>query len=373
MNDNAPVSRMNAASPPKSKRGVRHLHVLQNSFFVAPFLDFLQKNFPEEFAGSDFYAMGYKDRIKGTDVPIKVVKSFGDFIKLYLKMGRYDRIFFHSFPAAHKRLLLMSLRPALLKRMTWIIWGHDLYNEFEFLSTSPKASHRSRLRLLKSVTSRFGAIATLLPGDFEYGNSIFGFTGKYKPVSYIPVAELPEAIQRTRQPSEPLRILVGNSSTRTSQFEDAFEKLKVYRDENIHIYVTLSYGDKDYAREIAKLGNDIFGKKLTPLLDWMAPADYAELLNSIDIGVFNHKRQQALGNIYHILAAGKKVYIRSDGAMWSFFKSDLKTEINDACELGKIPFAELAKPINGRLNHDKIAIQLGLPNLVKMWSGVLRG
>lgn len=359
-------------SSQKSKRPVRHLHVLQNSFFVAPFLDFLQKNFPQEFAGSTFYAMGYKDRIKGTEVPIEVVKSFGDFIKLYLKMGRYDRIFFHSFPAAHKRLLLMSLRPSLLKRMTWIIWGHDLYNEYEFLAASPKASHRSRLRLLKYVTSRFGAVATLLPSDFEYGKSIFGFTGQYKLVSYIPVADLPKPVERTRQPGEPLRILVGNSSTRTSQFEDAFEKLKPYRDENIQIYVTVSYGDKDYAREIAKLGNDIFGKKLTPLLDWMAPADYAELLNSIDIGVFNHKRQQALGNIYHMLAAGKKVYIRSDGAMWSFFNSTLQTDINDACELGKISFEDLARPINARLNHDKIAVQLGLPNLVRMWSGVLR-
>lgn len=359
-------------SSQKSNRPVRHLHVLQNSFFVAPFLDFLEKNFPAEFAGSKFYAMAGKDRIKGTDVPIEVVKSFGDFIKLYLKMGRYDRIFFHSFPAAHKRLLLMSLRPSLLKRMTWIVWGHDLYNEYEFLSTSPKASHRSRLRLLKFVTSRFGAVATLLPGDFEYGKRIFGFTGEYKPVSYVQVVDVPKPSERIRQPGEPLRILVGNSSTRTSQFEDAFERLKAYRDENIQIYVTVSYGDKEYAREIAKLGKDIFGKKLIPLLDWMAPPDYAALLNSIDIGVFNHKRQQALGNIYHMLAAGKKVYIRSDGAMWSFFNSTLKTDINDACDLGKICFDELAKPINGRLNHEKVAGQLGLPNLVRMWGGVLR-
>ncbi len=362
---------MNAVIPHKSKPAVRHLHVLQNSFFVTPFLDFLKKHFPEEFAGSTFYAMGYRDRIQ-TDVPVTVVKSFGDFIKLYLKMRRYDRIFFHSFPAAHKRLMLMALSPSLLKRMTWIIWGADLYNEYEYLSTSPKGSHRSRLRLLRFVTSRFGAVATLLPSDFEYAKSIFGLRGQHKPVSYIPVSDLPHVAERTRQPGEPLRILIGNSSTRTSRFEDAFEKLKVYRDENIEIFVPLSYGDKEYAREIARLGADIFGNKFKPLLEWMAPADYGALLNSIDIGVFNHKRQQALGNIYHMFAAGKKVYVRSDGAMWSFFNSDLKTEIGDACDLGKISFDELAKPVDGRANHEKIGGHIGLPNLIKMWNGILR-
>jgi dTDP-N-acetylfucosamine:lipid II N-acetylfucosaminyltransferase len=354
----------------KPTRPVRHLHVLQNSFFVAPFLDFLKKHFPDEFAGSTFYVMGYKDRIK-TDVPIEVVKSFGDFIKLYFKMRRYDRIFFHSFPAAHKRLLLMSLSPSLLKRMTWIVWGADLYNEYEYLSNSPKASHRSRLRLLRFVTSRFGAVATLLPSDFEYAKSIFGLRGEHKSVGYIPVSELPQVVERKRQPDEPLRILVGNSATRTSRYEDAFENLKAYRDQNIEIYVPLSYGDKEYAREIAKLGAEIFGAKFKPLLDWMAPADYGDLLNRIDVGVFNHKRQQALGNIYHMMAAGKKVYIRSDGAMWSFFDSVLKAEVGDACELGKISFEELAEPVDGRANHDKIDAHMGLPNLIRMWDRIL--
>ncbi|MGZ4986758.1 MAG: TDP-N-acetylfucosamine:lipid II N-acetylfucosaminyltransferase, partial [Limisphaerales bacterium] len=242
----------------------------------------------------------------------------------------------------------------------------------EYLVSTPTLSHRSRLRLLKFVTSRFDSVATLLPSDFEYAKSIFGLRGKHKPVSYVPMAELPLAVPPLPLVNRPLRVLLGNSASRTNLFEDAFENLKPYRDENIEIYVPLSYGDKTYAREIAALGTKIFGDKLKALMDWMSPDSYAALLNSLDVGVFNHKRQQALGNIYHLLAAGKKVYLRSDGAMWSFFNSDLKVEIGDACQLGKIPFNTIGAPINGAANHDKVADHLGLPNLRCMWARILR-
>ena len=38
--------------------------------------------------------------------------------------------------------------------------------------------------------------------------------------------------------------------------------------------------------------------------------DYIDLLSSIDIAVFSHDRQQAMGNIITLLSLGKKVYLK---------------------------------------------------------------
>ena len=44
---------------------------------------------------------------------------------------------------------------------------------------------------------------------------------------------------------------------------------------------------------------------------WSLPlSDYLKILGKIDIAIFNHERQQAVGNITSLLGLGKKVYIK---------------------------------------------------------------
>ena len=39
-------------------------------------------------------------------------------------------------------------------------------------------------------------------------------------------------------------------------------------------------------------------------------------LGRIDIAIFNHRRQQGMGNIITLLGLGKKVYVRTDTTTW---------------------------------------------------------
>ena len=50
-------------------------------------------------------------------------------------------------------------------------------------------------------------------------------------------------------------------------------------------------------------------------------AKYLELLGQIDIAIFAHKRQQAMGNAITLLGLGKKVYMRDDVTSWQLFKN----------------------------------------------------
>lgn len=49
-------------------------------------------------------------------------------------------------------------------------------------------------------------------------------------------------------------------------------------------------------RKVIIKGKELFGEKFIPLTEFMTFEKYLEFLGSIDIAIFAHKRQQAMGN-----------------------------------------------------------------------------
>ena len=128
-----------------------------------------------------------------------------------------------------------------------------------------------------------------------------------------------------------INIQLGNSADPTNNHIDVLKQLTKYKEENIQIFAPISYGNKEYAKEVILYGNDIFGDKFIPLTDFMPFEKYLEFLGTIDIAIFAHKRQQAMGNIISLLGMGKKVYMRSDITPWQLFdRIDVKVfDLND--------------------------------------------
>jgi hypothetical protein len=48
------------------------------------------------------------------------------------------------------------------------------------------------------------------------------------------------------------------------------------------------------------------------MTEFLTADRYLEFLGRIDIAIFNHRRQQGMGNIITLLGLGKKVYLRKD-------------------------------------------------------------
>jgi hypothetical protein len=99
------------------------------------------------------------------------------------------------------------------------------------------------------------------------------------------------------------------------------DKLETYKQEDIKIYAPLSYGNPDHAKRVIQEGKKRFGDKFIPLTEMIPFQEYIEFLGLIDIAIFNHKRQQAMGNTITLLGLGKKVYMRTDVTQWQFFQS----------------------------------------------------
>jgi hypothetical protein len=63
----------------------------------------------------------------------------------------------------------------------------------------------------------------------------------------------------------------------------------------------------------------MFGDRFCPLREFMPYDDYLEFLSTIDIAIFAHDRQQAMGNTITLLGMGKKVFIRKGISQWRLF------------------------------------------------------
>ena len=83
------------------------------------------------------------------------------------------------------------------------------------------------------------------------------------------------------------------------------------------VYSPLSYGDMLYANLVESEGIRLLGKKFHPIRSLMHANDYYNFLKSIDIGIFDSKRQAGAGNIFHLLGYGKSVYINKQSTVYS--------------------------------------------------------
>lgn len=123
-------------------------------------------------------------------------------------------------------------------------------------------------------------------------------------------------LDNIKKQETPHLIQIGNSATESNRHIEALSLLKRYSDENIEIICPLSYGDKEYAKQVVKHGTKLFGSKFIPLNNFIPKDEYFALLARVKVAVFNNDRQQAMGNISKLLAMGCKVYLRNDTSMW---------------------------------------------------------
>jgi hypothetical protein len=228
-------------------------------------------------------------------------------------MNHAEKIILHGL--WDRRILeLLTIQPWLLKKCYWVIWGGDLYTRI----LSERTLGWLRFESLRQIAIRhIGNFVTHIRGDYELAQKWYGAKGVWHDCFMYPSNLYQEPpVQNT--PHEGINILLGNSADPSNNHIDALEKLRLYAAENIQIFCPLSYGDAEYAKQVADYGKIIFGDKFNPLLEFMRFDEYKKLLAKIDVAIFNHKRQQGMGNITTLLGLGKSVYMRADVTSWDF-------------------------------------------------------
>lgn len=278
------------------------LHVMILEKFLAPYIDFVDENFGREnhhyvFITSEKYDYGLTPEHK-----VEFLHTDDDiFITLldYMKMAK--KIILHGL-WRDKVDMLLYFNQKLLKKCYWIMWGGDFY--------FPEKQTWFRHKVIKNI----GYLVNGTTGDYELVKKCYGSRGKHIKCFNYP-SNLYKAYKTESNKNNIINIQLGNSATETNHHMEILDSLSKYRDKNIQIFAPLSYGDKVYAKKVEIYGQKIFGDKFIALTEFMPFEKYLKFLSQIDIAIFNHRRQQAFGNIISLVGMGKKVYLNSESTL----------------------------------------------------------
>lgn len=338
------------------------LHVCNLDKFIPPFIDFVEENFDLDehlfWLNCDHKLYPVEQASSVYKVQKGKINKIRGYLKLVKQMHQAEKIILHGLFNT-KVVLLLWVMPWLLKKCYWGIWGGDLYR-YQLGKKDYKWHVREFFR--RPVIKQMGHLVTYIPGDVELARQWYGAQGKYcECLMYLSNMVNPEVLKETEQNNKyagQLSVLVGNSADPSNNHLEALEKLLPYREQDVKIYVPLSYGDQGYAQKVIEQGSDWFGDKFVPITSFMTFDKYLSFLKGIDIAIFNHKRQQAMGNMITLLGLGRKVYIRSDVTPWAFFK-EKGIKVYDVANI------DLLKPELNQENQERVENYFSYKNYKK--------
>lgn len=289
------------------------LHILSPDKFTIPFVQFINKEFDSN--NHIFLFVAEPDEnVLAANKNVRFLNSryrnniFRNLAIFYSCITASSKIILHGNPV----LFYFMLFPFILKKTYWIIYGYELGDSTKENGINVEEYINSFIK--RFVLKRIYGHITHIRGDSQLANNRFKSSAKYfySPVYLSNVAtDCQPEITHLINSKKVRNILVGNSTSPTNNHIDIFNMLLQYKEDDIVIYCPLSYGIfLDYRDEVIRIGKELFGVKFIPLLDFMTIENYRLFLSDIDIAIFNHNRQEAMGVTVSLLALKKIVYMK---------------------------------------------------------------
>ena len=320
-----------------------NIHLIANEKFTDRFTDFIDSRFVP---GSNLVYVyddgsGFKCEERAC---VKLINSFMD-VDLSL-IDNYGKLFIHGFYNRKViRFLFDNYRKLNERQLVLIAWGADIYDSrFLLQDRTPHIRTWFYEKLKTRIVKKCKIFMTFACADIDIIRKYYGGNGKQFDCLYPSNVNI-ELLDKLKKEnilneSESTRILLGNSATVTNNHIEALSWLRKFSKENIEIVCPLSYGDSVYGQMVIDAGNEMFGEKFIPLLEYMSPEEYSKLLNSVDIALFNHNRQQGTGNIEILAYLGKKLYLRSDTTTWEHYVKRDECSFFDTLDICKMTFEQ---------------------------------
>jgi len=277
-----------------------------------------------------------------------IKKNFSRDYNEILLNPKYNLIVVH-YLNYHKALAITMLNAHA--KVLWLMWGGDFYNTSLFngplyqehtkrlvreikLKTPYKSIvrpflvdvagmvfPRNRLYriLIKKAIQRVDYCATVIPTEFALLKEMPFFKAKQVYFAYGSLDNMVNKEDRIQPLAS--KIMIGNSSSPESNQLDVLVKLKNLNLDFEQIVVPLSYGNfKGYQEAICKYGYAMFPNSFLPLTDFLPIEKYISLLKQCGVAVFNHERQQAVGNVIAMLYLGSRVFLSENNPLYAYLE-----------------------------------------------------
>lgn len=346
--------------------------------------------------------------VKNNESPFQYVKSdkvekislknedelirFADFIS-----SNCEVLFLHALNEYKQKLALLVSKKII---KVWFVWGYDLYNKWPLLRRKIyEAETQNGLNVAEDTLKK-----KLTVNDFSFylfkklnifqkilpKRVIHGLKNKYETEFWkaiqsidIVVPVIPNEVNYVKKINPNVlyapftygsiedllgdkiglnvlngkNVLIGNSADPSNNHLDIFSKLSKIHLGNRKVFVPLSYGGNEFYKSLViKKGQELFGDNFVPLINFMALEKYNEILLSCGTLIFNHVRQQGVGNIIIMGYLGAKIYLNPKSPVYGYYK-DLGMHINS---LKKLDSEKNLYPLTKKevLNNKKIFFDL---------------
>jgi len=222
-------------------------------------------------------------------------------------------------------------------KIIWVMWGADLYkylplklydnqtlellNKFEgkVKSRFKKIFYFFQYNIRKAVIKRLDYIISPHKGDVRLLKKYFKTKAKwYSKAIYPNLVDFEKIDKEVASVDEKFifkknggkLLLLGNSGTPTNNHLDIMIRLSEMKEQNFKIICPLSYGSPIYIKKIIEKGKMIFGDRFIPLLEFLKPDVYFQILKQIDLAIMYHNRQQGMGNVQILVYLGKPICMK---------------------------------------------------------------
>lgn len=292
-------------------------HLFPYEKFAFDYIQKINKLFGRE--RHSFYIYGKKVENELEDLEFENVI----FIDKYSKIKRFfilrrafmesHKVIIHLLPSS--RFLLGTIDCFINKysdKFFWNIWGADLYNSY-FRNKKYSVSEIMRRFFIRNVKA-----VGYIPSDYEFLKQHYKTNAKFYLASYMyDFFDI-----ESKSDTQVVNVMIANSATKECQHKEAIDLLSEYSNLEFKVFCILSYpkSNVEYRDCIIDYGREKLGGKFIPVIDYMNYKQYQDLLSTIDIAIFNHNRQQGLGNIASLLYLGKKVFINPENGCKDYFE-----------------------------------------------------
>jgi dTDP-N-acetylfucosamine:lipid II N-acetylfucosaminyltransferase len=350
------------------------LHIFSDAPYSQKFIEFINEEY--DVKDHQFIILYSNDKSKFINFYQQqsnciATKNKNIFLNYKDKFKNADKIIIHQLNKPIMMLSLLLFHQKAFKKMTWITWGGDVY----FYKYKTNSLKDNLLEILRKITiSKIPIIASYIKGDYDKLVEVYNTNAKYMKVKYPTPVDI-ELIKNTNLKyvnSQTISILVGNSADPSNEHINTYNLLSKFKNKDIKIYSVLSYGgNKNYIEDVIAKGKEIFQDNYNPILDYMKYEDYLKFILDSDICIFNHKRQQGLGNQIIFFALKKKVYISDTTTPFSYYQN-LGIDINSTENICKESFEDFIyqDKVKKEESRDIILKDINIETIKQEWKDI---
>ena len=337
------------------------IHIFDDDKFTDPAIQLFETVCPSQ----SYYFVLTRDVTKklnyvASNNIIKVSLNTESELNIFVsKLNTYKVVFIHALDYKKQKIAL-KLPDSIIK--VWFIWGYDLYdNWFLFKNklyekeTKKVVKYQVNLKsklifncfsffifknqnvfkfvlpkiIIKVLNNHYDTvfyksakkmdiIVPVVPTEFDLIKKM-NIPGVFAPFTYGSIEGLLR--DKINQKVNGDNILVGNSANPTNNHIDVFIKLSKINLGDRKVYVPLSYsGSDEYISLVIKKGRQLLGDNFVPIIDFMPLGKYNEILLSCGTLIFNHVRQQGVGNIITLGYLGANMFLNHKSPVYKYYK-----------------------------------------------------